>query len=118
MTKNNQTEQNFNNIEVFLKRVFLDPEERSEASSEIEEIVGLKIMEGILDQLPGEKHEEFMEIVISDSGEGKLSKYLKENNIELEQKILETSQELMHDIENPGSEVATETQIEGKPPVK
>lgn len=118
MKPKDQTEKNLNKLLSFLKGIYKDPEEKAEASREVEEIIGMRIIGCILDQLPPEKHEEFVEIIIGESDEGKLAKYLKDKNINVEGKLLETSQELMRDIVDSEKEINAETQSEGKLPIK
>lgn len=113
-----QTEDNFNKLSSFLKGVYKDPEEKAEASRKVEEIIALSVLGDVLDQLPPDTHEEFMEIITGESDEGRLAKYLKDKKINIEGKLLETSQELMHDIVDSSKEIKIENQAEGKPPIK
>ena len=114
----NQTEDNLNKLSSFLNGVYKDPEEKVEASKIVEEIMGFRILGDVLDQLPPEKHEEFMEIFTREQGEVNLAKYLRDNNINVEGKLLKTSQELVRDIVDSGKEINTEVQSEGNLPVK
>lgn len=118
MKPKNQTEDNLNKISTFLKDVYKDSEEKAEASRKIEEIIGMRIMGDVLDQLPPEKHEEFMEIITGEFSEEKLAKYLRNKKINIEGGLLEISQELIHDIVDPDKEIKIENQAEGKPPIK
>jgi len=119
MTKNS-TEENFKKVDELIAKFFKDREARDQAQSEIQKTIDCVVIGGILDNLPEEKHEEFMVLFTENSDDGdKLTKYLRDNGIDekINDLLSEVSREFVNDL-MPDKEITVETRSEGKPPVK
>ncbi|MGA3291808.1 MAG: hypothetical protein ABSC49_01525 [Candidatus Microgenomates bacterium] len=109
----------FDEIEVVIKKTATSKEEKEELWGLVDEIVNHKVVEKVLDRLPRENHEEFLELFHkSPHDEEIIFGYLKSKigeNVEKElQKELENvSSEILKELE-PQDEVSAEMQVSKK----
>lgn len=120
MTKTNPTEENFKKMDELLSKFFEDRDVKDQAKEEIQKVVDFKVVEGVMDNLPEEKHEEFMDLLVENQNDGEVvTKYLEEKGItkQVGAVLQRVSQDIVKDLE-PDKETTTEIHSEGKVPVK
>lgn len=119
MTKN-PTEENFKKVDELLTKFFKEREGRVQADGEIQKDISCAVIGGALDNLPKEKHDEFLTVFTENLNDGEIvTKYLKDNGIEdkINEILNDKSQEFVNDL-IPDKEVTTEIHSEGRVPVK
>ena len=116
-------ERNLEEVNKLLKKLFPEPEERTETWQEIDRRVDSEFLMAALDRIPEQNHEEFVKIFTdSPNDQEKIFGYLEEKggkNVreELTDVLSDISKELVHDL-LPDKETTTEIRSEGKVPVK
>lgn len=116
----NQAGENFTKVEDLIRKSFPDPEAKAGAWKEVDKIVNHQLVKDILDQLPEDRREGFMELFIENpNDEEKISKYLKENEAKkgLAEILSGISEKLTEGIIED-KEITTEIHSEGKVSVK
>lgn len=116
----NPTEENLNKVSSLIDKYFEDREERNQAQNEIQVTTDFKVVKGVLDNLPENKHDEFLKVFTENPDDGDLvAKYLKDNGIEdkINDLLSDISNEIVNDL-TPDKEIVNEIHSEGKVPVK
>ncbi len=129
MTKNNSnnpTEKNFQKMDELLTKFFKDRQERDQAQTEIQKTIDYEVVGVVCDNLPEEKHEEFVNLLADNPNDGEVvKKYLDEKGItgQVEAVLQKVSHELVNDLETQlHDETSKEPRLGepmvGKEPVK